>query len=418
LRNALFLPPAGAATTTLTAAPATLDIGGGAMAGVLAYNAGMPGPTLVADRGSAVSVAFVNALDVPSTVHWHGLIVPTAVDGQPHEVVAPGGSFAYDFVVNQRAGLSFYHPHPHLDTGRQVNLGLAGAFIVRDPEEAALGLPGDYREVPLVVRDALLDSAGALAYKPKSTGFVGSFGMVNGTRDAALGVENAVYRLRILNGSNARVFRLAFTDATLLVVIGNDGGLLAAPVPLAEVGIAPGERLDVLVDLGGRVLGDRLMLRCLDAGWDLLELEVTRETTIPGAVPTGALSTIEPLGTPVRTRDFSFDGMGKINGQTYVMGRTDFEVPFGETELWRLTTGGNAPHPVHVHGVSFQVVSRTGGRNAVQPWETGWKDTVLLADSETVEVLVRFDGYRGRYLMHCHQLEHEDNGMMTEFQVV
>jgi FtsP/CotA-like multicopper oxidase with cupredoxin domain len=110
--------------------------------------------------------------------------------------------------------------------------------------------------------------------------------------------------------------------------------------------------------------------------------------------------------------------MSKINGKLYDMHRIDFSVPFGKTERWRFRTNGNAPHPVHVHGASFQVVSRTGGRNRLYPWEAGWKDTVLLEDRETVEVLVRFDAYKGVYLMHCHKLEHEDMGMMSNFEVV
>jgi FtsP/CotA-like multicopper oxidase with cupredoxin domain len=114
---------------------------------------------------------------------------------------------------------------------------------------------------------------------------------------------------------------------------------------------------------------------------------------------------------------FTFDGMSKINGLEYDMDRIDFQVPFGVTERWRFKTGNNAPHPVHVHGASFQVQSRSGGRGVVFPWEQGWKDTVLLLDGETVEVLIRFDGFRGIYLLHCHKLEHEDMGMMSNFEV-
>jgi FtsP/CotA-like multicopper oxidase with cupredoxin domain len=136
-------------------------------------------------------------------------------------------------------------------------------------------------------------------------------------------------------------------------------------------------------------------------------------------MPVGTLSTIVPLAGPSTvTRSFSFDGMTKINGREYDMHRIDFTVPFGVTERWRFTTNGNAPHPVHVHGASFQVVSRTGGRGRIFPWEGGWKDTVLLEDRETVDVMVRFDAYRGLYLMHCHKLEHEDMGMMANFEVI
>jgi FtsP/CotA-like multicopper oxidase with cupredoxin domain len=159
------------------------------------------------------------------------------------------------------------------------------------------------------------------------------------------------------------------------------------------------------------------MLRDLRTGWDLLEFRVIRQVSVPATIPT-TLSTIAPLGNPVTTRTFSFDGMSKINGLEYDMNRVDFQVPFGQVERWRFITNGNAPHPVHVHGASFQVVSRTGGRGALFPWEGGWKDTVLLEDRERVDVLIRFDAYRGMYLMHCHKLEHEDMGMMSNFVVI
>jgi FtsP/CotA-like multicopper oxidase with cupredoxin domain len=418
-RNPLYLPPKlGASAAALQAALATVDLGGGAFAGVHAYNGTVPGPTLMANRGDLAHIVFTNSLAAPSTVHWHGMVVPTIADGQPLEAVAPGASYDYVFSIQQRAALNFYHPHPHLITAEQVNLGLAGAFIVRDPEEVALGLPVFHREVPLVVRDASFDADGNLLYKPKSSGFIGSTPLVNGTLAAKLGVDNALYRFRVLQGSNARVFRLALSNGAPLTVIGNDGGLLAAPASAAEIEVGPGERLDLLVDFRGLRLGDRIMLRCVDAGWDLLELEVTREVTDSVTPPAGPLSVVEALADPVRTRTFSFDGMNRINGLAYDMHRIDFQVPFGEVERWRFTTAGNAPHPVHVHGASFQVESRIGGRGMRFPWEGGWKDTVLLQDGETVDVLIRFNAFRGRYLMHCHQLEHEDNGMMTTFEVI
>jgi FtsP/CotA-like multicopper oxidase with cupredoxin domain len=200
-------------------------------------------------------------------------------------------------------------------------------------------------------------------------------------------------------------------------VIGNDGGLLESSVLVANPDLAPGERLDLLVDFRGLPVGTTIMLRDLRSGWNLLEFRVLRAVSDTSTVPS-ALSTIPKLANPVATRDFSFDGMTKINGREYDMNRIDFLVPFGQVELWRFHTNGNAPHPVHIHGASFQVQKRTGGRNRTFPWETGWKDTVLLEDRETVEVLIRFDAYRGIYLMHCHKLEHEDMGMMSNFEVV
>lgn len=295
---------------------------------------------------------------------------------------------------------------------------MAGAFIVRDDEENALGLPAGEYEVPLIIRDATLDKTGNLTYKPTSGGFNGQIPMVNGTRSPYLIVKRAVYRFRILNGANSRIFGLALGNGAAMKLIGNDGGLLATSIDQVRMDIGPAERLDILVDFRGMASGTKLMLRDLRAGWDLLEFQVMGNTIIPYSFPSPNLSQISPLVSPVRTREFSFDGMSKINGKLYDMMRIDWTVPFGETELWRFKTNENAPHPVHIHGASFQVISRTGGRAKLYPWEAGWKDTVLLEDSETVEVLIRFDGFKGMYLMHCHKLEHEDLGMMANFEVI
>jgi FtsP/CotA-like multicopper oxidase with cupredoxin domain len=201
-------------------------------------------------------------------------------------------------------------------------------------------------------------------------------------------------------------------------VIGNDGGLLPVPVVVSQIDLGMGERLDLLVDFSALGAGQSVMLRCLAARWDLLQFVGTGAAGYGYVVP-GALSTFVPLVGPVQpTRTFSFDGMSRINGLRYDPNRIDFRVPHGQVERWRFRSGGNAPHPVHVHGASFQVVSRTGGRGKLLPWELGWKDTVLLGDRETVDVLIRFDHYRGLYVIHCHQLEHEDMGMMSNFEVV
>ena len=235
-------------------------------------------------------------------------------------------------------------------------------------------------------------------------------------------MDRGVYRFRVVIGSNARVFRLALNNGAPFTVIGNDNGLLPSPVNVTQIEVGPGERLDLLVNFAALARGGRVMLRCLDARWDLLEFVGSGNPGYGYLVP-GVLSTVTPLANPVRLRTFSFDGMSRINGQQFAMERIDFQVPFGEVELWRFTSNGNAPHPVHVHGDSFQVASRTGGRGRLFPWESGWKDTVLLHDRESVEVLIRFDRqphYAGPqlYVIHCHQLEHEDMGMMSNFVVV
>ncbi len=424
-RNRLKIPPTvSPSNLPLGAAPATLDIGGG-NSSVLAYNGYFPGPTIRAYRGDSANIHVTNGLAAQeTTVHWHGMVVPHEADGHPLDAFAPGASYDYQFLINQRACLNWYHPHPHMLTGEQVCLGLAGAFIVNDAEEAALKagpdpkLPPDTHEVPLIVRDANFDRAGNLTYNPTSSGFLGKIPLVNGTRDPKLEVETAVYRFRVLNGANARVFRLALGNGAAFTVIGNDGGLLETPAPATQIEFGPGERLDLLVDFRNLPDGTKVMLLDLNARWDLLEFVVTRQISGGGSVPTGTLSTIAQLANPAVSRFFSFDGMSRINGKRYDLNRIDFRVPLHQTELWRFTTNGNAPHPVHVHGASFQVQTRNGGRGVVFPWECGWKDTVLLLDGETVDVLIRFDAYTGVYLLHCHKLEHEDMGMMSNFEVI
>lgn len=417
-RYPLRLPPeVSPSGLTLRAAPSVVSLGG-ATTNAWTYNGLLPGPTIRAQSGDGAMIALVNGLQQETITHWHGMLVDDVNDGHPRFAISRDQTYHYQFLINQRAGLNWYHPHPHMLTGEQVNLGLAGAFIVNDAEELALGLPSGAYEVPLIVRDATTDRSGNLVYKPSRGGFDGKFPLVNGIKDPYLNVATALYRLRILNGSNARIFRLALSNGAPFWLIGNDGGLLEASVPLTSIDVAPAERLDVLVDFSQATLGTNVMLRDLRAGWDLLEFRVLNAETAGGVIPS-ALSTITPLSIDnvQNTRAFSFDGMSRINGQEYELTRIDFRVPFGQTELWRFATNGNAPHPVHVHGASFQVVSRTGGRGTVLPWERGWKDTVLLEDGETVEVLIRFDAYRGLYLLHCHKLEHEDMGMMANFIV-
>ncbi len=416
-RYPLRIPPVVSPNNfALTAAPGTADVGGMSSA-VLAYNNSFPGPTFRANIGETASIHFTNGLSEGTSVHWHGMIVPTAADGQPQELVPSGGSYSYQFPIVQRACLNWYHPHPHMETGKQVVLGLAGAFIINDAQEAALGLPSGMYEVPLIVRDVNFNSAGNIVYNPTSSGYLAKTPMVNGVRNPKLDVDTALYRFRVLNGASARLFKLALSNGAQFTLIGNDGGLLETAVKITQIEFSPGERLDILVDFRGLPVGTKVNLQDVNSGWILLEFNVARTVTDTHTIPT-ALSTITGLSNPVTTRTFSFDGMTRINGKEFDPNRIDFQVPFGQTERWRFTTGGNAPHPIHIHGASFQVQSRSGGRGRLFPWEGGWKDTVLLKDRESVDILIRFDGYRGRYLIHCHKLEHEDQGMMANFEVV
>src|SRR6266542_584776 len=279
-RNPLNIPPiVSPSNFDLSAAPATVPLGGGKYSSALAYNTLFPGPTFLASTGNTASVTLTNGLSEGTTVHWHGMVVPRAADGHPQDLVAPGGNYLYQFPIMQRACLNWYHPHPHMATGEQVVLGLAGAFIVNDGEEAALGLPSAPYEVPLIVRDANFDSAGNLIYNPTSSGYLAKNPMVNGTRDPYLSVATAVYRFRVLNGASARLFKLALSNAAPFTLIGNDGGLLEKAASIPQIEFSPGERLDLLVDFRGLPVGTNVMLQDLNAGWNLLEFRVTQQVT-------------------------------------------------------------------------------------------------------------------------------------------
>jgi blue copper oxidase len=338
-RFPLYVPPTAAPTGpyALTAAPSRVDLGGGGLSNAWVYNGTLPGPTFRARSGDTAQITLTNGLaGEPTITHWHGMVVTHENDGHPIYAIPPGATYSYSYPIVQRAALNWYHPHPHMLTGEQVALGLAGAFIVNDAEEDALALPSGSYEVPLVIRDASLDNTGNLQYRPRSGGFVGDLPLVNGTRDPYQNVDTAVYRLRVLGGANARIFRLALSNGAPFTLIGNDGGLLASASPVLELDLAPGERLDLLVDFRQLGVGTTVMLRDLRAGWDLLEFRVARQN-VTGTIPS-ALSTITPLGTPALTRIFSFDGMSKINGLEYDVNRVDFQVPFGQVERWRFMT--------------------------------------------------------------------------------
>ncbi|MFZ9629430.1 MAG: multicopper oxidase family protein [Ilumatobacteraceae bacterium] len=402
------------ARRALRPGPTTFDIGGATGSG-LGFNGLIPGPMFTATNGSTATIDLTNDLAEATTVHWHGLVVPTASDGQPQDTVAAAGTRTYTLPINQRASLNWYHPHPHMKTGSQVALGLSGLFVVRDAEETALGLPSGAYEVPIVLRDFTADKKFGLTYSAKSSGYLGTAALANGTRSAYHLVDKAVYRLRLLNSSNARVYALQLSNGASFTLIGNDGGLLPAPVTVSEIALAPAERIDVLVDL--RTITQSVHLRDATSGWSLVEFRLrSGAASVSYSGPPATLSTVTALSGEKRTRTFTFDGMTQINGTAFNMTTTAFTVPQGDVERWVFSTGGNGPHPVHVHGASFQVQSRTGGRATIYPWERGWKDTVLLNDGERVEVLIRFN-VEGRFMIHCHKLEHEDGGMMMSFLV-
>ncbi|HRE28354.1 MAG TPA: multicopper oxidase domain-containing protein [Anaerolineales bacterium] len=223
------------------------------------------GPIIRVRRGQKVRITFNNDLpddDQESIIHWHGLQVPAAMDGHPHNAIAPGRSFVYEFEVIDRAGTYWFHPHPHGLTAEQVNAGLAGLFIVSDDEADAVALPAGEADLPLVIQDRVIDSENQFVYAldmmSAMMGFLGDRVLVNGQPDLVVPVVTRAYRLRVLNGSNARIYKLAWAEGDPLTVIGTDAGLLGAPIERPYVMLAPGERVELWIDLRDRDVGSEL----------------------------------------------------------------------------------------------------------------------------------------------------------------
>jgi FtsP/CotA-like multicopper oxidase with cupredoxin domain len=447
-----FAPELRPIDALLRAAPGVRDLGRGVEAPLLLVNDALPSPLLRIARGDTFSARMENGIEDPLVLHWHGLTAPDDMDGHPRLAVPTGASYDYRFEVTDRAGTYWYHSHTHHMTGRHTYRGIAGLLIVEDDvEEAAAGMPPRERELALVLQDRRLGPDGVPIYEPVGpsmmNGFMGPEALANGMLDAFHEVEPAVYRARILNGSNARVFRLGRSDGRPVHLVANDGGFLERPFELPWVDVAPAERVELLLDFRDAGEGARVTLRSLPFEFpggmmgggmmggmmaeayqqgrplDLLDFVVRGRTSDPGTLPS-SLPTMPALPDPaasVRERRFEFNSrmmMHDINGQAYEMDRIDTEVPFGDTEIWTLVNDANYPHPVHLHATHFRVLDRVGGRAEIYPWETGRKDTVLVLPGERVRVAVRFTAHRGLYLLHCHNLEHEDHGMMQNVLVV
>jgi len=424
------------------------------------------GPILRLRRGQTLRAQFENQINEPSIVHWHGLSVPAEMDGHPRHAIDQGGSYTYEFPILNRAGTYWFHPHPHQRTGPQAYYGLAGLLIVSDDEEAALGLPAGEFDLPLVIQDRIFDNQNQLDYAANPMiGFLGERVLVNGQADYTLEAAATAYRLRLLNGSNARIYKLAWDDETPLTVIATDGGLLEKPVKLNYVTLAPGERVELYADFSADPVGTqrRLVSLAFEGGgggmgmmgggmmdgnaaglpqgaeMKLLRLHITRTGEAGPGLPErlaalGFFAAQEAINS--RRLDLTMHMAGLINGRTFEMDSvaSDEVVRLGDLEVWEfanlgggmgLMGGSDQPHPMHIHGVQFQVLERrpeSGSRSAYNTLsdgfvDSGWKDTVLVMPGEAVRVLVKFEQYAGLYLYHCHNLEHEDGGMMRNYRV-
>lgn len=440
----LFRPAISSGSASLHAQYSTSQILNGKTSQTFGYANGLLGPTIHADKGQTVNISLQNDLSEETNIHWHGLILPENMDGHPKDIAVSGSSLQYALPIIQRAGTYWYHPHPHGLTAKQVFMGLAGMFIVHDDEEAALHLPSGEFEVPLIIQDKHF-AGNNLDYSPTAdeimSGYLGEHVTVNGLHAPYLNVASTWYRLRILNGSTARVYKLGISGGLKMNIIGGDGGLLQSPETVSDILLGPGERLDVLVDFSQLATGEEAYLVSSTfskynlqgrQSFNVMKFKVDRSESSQFTLPVN-LSNIQVLDPihAVKTRTFDISamaggagghagGMGRhsINGRTFEMDRIDETVNAGATEVWEFDNlQGDEIHPMHIHGVQFQVVQRTGGRNQIIASEKGWKDTVLVMPGEKVRVIMTFPEYTGVFVFHCHNLEHEDDGMMLNYKI-
>jgi bilirubin oxidase len=419
---------------TLTAAPARLTLGPGRTSDVFAYNGSVPGPTIEVREGDRVIVHFRNQLPDSTTVHWHGMHLPFDADGSPFHPVAPGATHVYAFTVQPgTAGTYWYHPHPHHRTGYQLGLGLFGALIVRAADDP---LPSSLTEKLLILWDNRFLPDGSIAFADLQSvqgrvdaenGREGDIVFVNGQVMPTLAIRSGeVQRWRVINASAARVYRLALPGHTLLHV-GSDGGLFERPREVDEVLIANSERVELLVR-GTGAPGSRTVLKALPydryvpqtrpADWnrdrDLLQLQYTEDPPAPPVVLPETLRRVPPLDPEQATSTrLMVLTQGFINGRLFDMARVDVSAALGATEIWQVENLVGMDHPFHLHGFRFQVLDRNG---VAEPYRS-WKDTVNVPKHETVRFIVRYDDYPGKWMFHCHILDHEDHGMMGILEV-
>jgi len=439
--NKLAIPPLAPATRDaegrlvfdLRAAPGHHDFGDGPV-DTWGLNGPYLGPTLRARRGDHVLVNVKNDLGRVTTMHWHGMHLPAAMDGGPHQPIRPGRTWQPTWRVNQPAATLWYHPHPHGATAEHVYRGLAGMFIVDDPSTDVPDLPHEYGvdDIPLIVQDKTFDG-GRLAFggSMMGMGILGRTIVVNGTLAPHLDVTTQRIRLRLLNASNARVYEFTFSDGRFFDLVGTDGGLLPAPVPTNRVMLAPAERAEIVVTMqpGERVvlrsdpprLGTPVIGRFVGGAdaFDVLELRAATTLAPRPEVPARLVEVprIDPSDAAKR-RMFRLTDQS-INGKHMDMSRIDATVERDTVEVWRVTNSDGKPHSLHVHDVQFQVVSIDGRQPPAHL--AGWKDTVYVPPGPEYELAMRFADYSDPdtpYMFHCHMLYHEDQGMMGQFVVV
>lgn len=413
------------------------------------------GPTLTANTGDSVNITLTAELTQDTNMHFHGLTLNASEHDGVEDAVADGSNKTYSFTVNNRAGMYWYHPQYKKTTGVQMGSGLGGCFIVSDSEEDALNLPaGNLRSSVISIQDKRFNEDNMMYYSPNPaesmSGFYGGTIMVNGVNGPVKNVSSRIHRLRIINGSTARIYNFSLGvidgDEIPFNVIGNDGGLLDnLGGSINSIILAPGERVDTLVDFSGLTLDTEIMLSSKQfngagdyqgsVGFDIMKFVISVEEPETWSLPddlsditeltegdvTGETRTFDVANGNISKEEATnnTDTMHTINGDTYEAGVSAFTVNSGAVEKWIIdNTGGSEPRVMHIYGVQFQLFAREGGRASVKQWERGWKDTVCVFPDEKVTLIVPFNAAAGTYHMVSTNIEHADTGLMNTFEIV
>ncbi len=397
------------------------------------YDGSFPGPIIRRPAGAPTNVTFTNNLPASAgslSVHHHGTQAPEQDDGHPSKyLIAPGASRTYNYPgtddgAPERAAPQWYHDHRDMVTGRNVWMGLMGAFIYDDPLEASLNLPkGDY-DVPLMVTDREFDAGNQIPYTFVSGGTFGDVILVNGVPQPFLEVGDRRYRFRLYNVSNRRDYSFQLSNGQAMTQIGTDSGLLPAPVSRTSIRLGPAERADVVIDFSGR-LGEDIVLQNGDAAFgpgdrdaEVMQFRVTQDLVDDSAEVPAALRPVFATDEPVTTRVWDLDRAGgewTINGRRFDPARVDAQPVLGTTERWIFRNPTTLAHVAHVHLGDQKLVSRNG---QPPPAHERVKESWYLAPGEEIVIDIKFSDHAGTFVLHCHVLEHEDQAMMTQFETV
>jgi spore coat protein A len=393
---------------------------------IYGYEGVYPGPTIRAREGRTAVVKQTNTLSFDSNVHLHGGYVPAESDGHPMDVIRPGQTFDYTYPNEQDGAFLWYHDHAHGRTAKSLYYGLVGTYVLEDDRDAELDLPRGEYDVPLVIQDHSFNRDGSFRYAENvDLGFLGDTILVNGAVAPRMAVERRKYRFRILNASNARGYRLALGRGRTMTQIASDGGLLERPVRRNEVPIFPAERVEVVIDFADFTPGTQLVLRNeageasttavmrfdVGQGGGPEEFRVPRRLRrLPKLPPPNARRRLDLTLASASTVQW------QINGRGFDPNRIDVRPRLGTSEIWQYANPSNRLHPMHLHGMLFRVLERSSG--VVHAADRGWKDTIAVQPGERVEIQPWFVPYAGRYVFHCHNLEHGDKAMMLQLEVV